>query len=201
MDGYIIGIALVSAVISILIAISAYKGYSLIRSPTLLRLFLAFLFIGTGFFIMVFGIISDMLVPSLILHIIGYFILSFSYSIQSLKFKHTIPLLSLISIVLSPLFVIPGNSLEHIIRSISFVLIVYGSTNTFVAYMERRNTNTLMIANGLSLLAVGEFVSWYSFIYPTSLFYNASLTIKLIGLSVILTPIYLKVGVKDGLQK
>ncbi|MEM2855754.1 MAG: hypothetical protein QW416_01440 [Candidatus Nitrosocaldaceae archaeon] len=196
---YIISITLTSTIISMLIAISAYKGYSLLKSPTLLRLFLAFSFISCGFLILSFNIFINTLIISLIFHIIGYFLLSFSYSIQSLQFKHMIPAIALISIALSPLIIIPGDSLEHIIRSISFVLIVYGSTNAFVAYMMKKNVNTLMTSNGLALLAFGEFIGWYGFIYPQSFFYELSLTIKMLGLSVIMTPIYLKIsGVRNG---
>lgn len=194
-------ITLISTIISMLIAISAYKGYNLLKSPTLLRLFLAFSFISCGFLILSFNIfINTLLIISLIFHIIGYFLLSFSYSIQSLQFKHMIPAIALISIALSPLIIIPGDSLEHIIRSISFVLIVYGSTNAFVAYMMKKNVNTLMTSNGLALLAFGEFIGWYGFIYPQSFFYELSLIIKMFGLSIILTPIYLKIGgVRNGI--
>lgn len=189
-------------VASMLIARSAYQGYNVIKSPTLLRLFIAFLLIGIGFlsFMINSTEIIELFLISLVIQIIGYFFLAFSYSIQSLGFKHMVPAIALVSIALSPLFVIPGNSIEHIIRSISFVLIVYGATNTMIAYMMQKHTNTLITANGLALLALGEFISWYGFIYPDSIFYQVSLGIKLSGLVVILMPIYIRAirGVRIG---
>lgn len=189
-------------VASILIARSAYKGYNIIKSPTLLRLFLAFLLISIGFLFMLINSLGmiELFLQSLIVQIIGYFFLAFSYSIQSAGFRHMVPAIAVISIALSPLFVIPGNSIEHIIRSISFVLIVYGATNTMLSYMMQKHTNTLITASGLGLLALGEFVSWYGFIYPESIFYHTSLAIKVSGLITILTPIYLRAirGVRVG---
>ncbi len=181
---------LAGSALSILIARSAYKGYGVIKSPTLLRLFLAFMFIGIGFLLLQ---PRQLLLAGLMIQMIGYFLLALSYSIQSLRFKHMIPVMALISIALSPLFIIPGNSIEHIIRSISFVLMVYGAINAFLSHMWNKNINTLIIANGLSLLALGEFVSWYSFLYPESIFYPTSLAIKVLGLIAILMPIWFKI--------
>jgi hypothetical protein len=68
-----------------------------------------------------------------------------------------------------------------------------------IAYMMQKHTNTLITANGLALLALGEFVSWYGFIYPDSLFYQASLAVKVAGLITILMPIYRTIrGVRIG---
>ncbi|GIU71449.1 MAG: hypothetical protein KatS3mg003_0928 [Candidatus Nitrosocaldaceae archaeon] len=192
------GIAIIA---SVLIARSTYEGYNVTKSPTLLRLFLAFLFISIGFILFLTNSIinAELFLSSLIMQIIGYFFLAFSYSIQSSGFKHMVPAIALISIALSPLFVIPGDSIEHIIRSISFVMIVYGATNAMISYMMNKHINTLITANGLALLALGEFVSWYGFIYPESIFYQISLALKVGGLVTILMPIYrITRGVRIG---
>ena len=180
----------------------AYKGYANVGSPTLLRLALAFASISLGFMILwiqsmldIFALskpsdLQSLLVVGLGFQGAGYFLLAFSHSIQSLTFKHMAPAFALVSFAIAPLFVIPGNSLEHIIRSISFILLVYGATQTMASYMWNKNKNTLIIASGLGLLALGEFIGWYNFIYEGSMFYYASIITKIAGISAIFVPIY-----------
>lgn len=180
----------------------AYRGYTNVGSPTLLRLTFAFLSISIGFFILwiqsmfdIFALgkaadVDSILVIGLGFQALGYFFLAFSHSIQSLTFKHMAPAFALVSLAIAPLFVIPGNSIEHIIRSISFILLVYGATQTMTSYMWSKNRNTLIIASGLALLALGEFIGWYNFIYPGSMFYYASIIVKIAGISAIFVPLY-----------
>ncbi len=180
----------------------AYKGYADVRSPTLLRLAMAFVSISVGFILLwfqsmfaIYGFgsaedLESLLVVGLGFKAAGYFFLAFSHSIQSLTFKHMAPAIALVSLAISPLFVIPGNSLEHIIRSISFILLVYGATQTMTSYMWSRKGNTLTIASGLGLLALGEFIGWYNFIYPGSIFYYISIITSIAGIAAILVPVY-----------
>ena len=180
----------------------AYRGYTNVGSPTLLRLTFAFLSISIGFFILwvqsmfdIFGLskpadLDSVLVIGLGFQALGYFFLAFSHSIQSLTFKHMAPAFALVSLAIAPLFVIPGNSIEHIIRSISFILLVYGATQTMTSYMWSKNRNTLIIASGLALLALGEFIGWYNFIYPGSMFYYVSIIVKIVGILAIFVPLY-----------
>jgi len=180
----------------------AYKGYANVGSPTLLRLALAFASISLGFLILwIQSMLSinalakpsdlqSLLVVGLGFQAAGYFLLAFSHSLQSLTFKHMAPAFAVVSFAIAPFFVIPGNSLEHIIRSISFILLVYGATQTMASYMWNKNKNTLIIASGLGLLALGEFIGWYNFIYAGSMFYYASVIIKIAGISAIFVPIY-----------
>jgi hypothetical protein len=179
----------------------AYKGYAEVSSPTLLRLTFAFASISLGFLLLwvqaimeIFNIakvadLNSMLVVGLGFQAVGYFFLAFSHSLQSLTFKHMAPAFALISLAIAPFFVIPGNSIEHIIRSISFILLVYGATQTMTSYMWNRKKNTLIIAAGLGLLALGEFIGWYNFIYPGSMFYYASVITKIAGISAIFIPV------------
>jgi hypothetical protein len=188
--------------IGLLIAKFAYSGYRSVGSPTLLRLGFAFAAISFGFLLIwiysITGIVlqsvtSDLaalLVIGLGSQAVGYFFLAFSHSIQSLTFKHMAPAFALVSLVIAPFFVIPGNSIEHIIRSISFILLVYGATQTIVSYMWSRRKGTLVIASGLGMLALGEFIGWYNFIYPGSMFYYISVTAKIAGISAIFVPLY-----------
>jgi len=180
----------------------AYKGYANVGSPTLLRLAFAFASISLGFLLLwiqsmldIFTLgkpadLQSLLVVGLGFQAAGYFFLAFSHSIQSLTFKHMAPAIALVSLAIAPFFVIPGNSLEHIIRSISFILLVYGATQTMTSYMWTMKKNTLIIASGLGLLALGEFIGWYNFIYPGSMFYYASIITKIAGISAIFVPIY-----------
>jgi hypothetical protein len=188
--------------IGLLIAKFAYSGYRSVESPTLLRLGFAFAAISLGFFLLWIHSIADILMWSnasdlsslLVIGLgsqaVGYFFLAFSHSIQSLTFKHMAPAIALVSLAIAPLFVIPGNSIEHIIRSISFILLVYGATQTIVSYMWSKRKNTLIIASGLGMLALGEFIGWYNFIYPGSMFYYISIIIKVAGISAIFVPLY-----------
>ncbi len=188
--------------IGLLIAKIAYNGYRSVESPTLLRLGIAFSAISIGFLILWVHSIADrlswtivsnldfFLVVGLSSQAVGYFFLAFSHSIQSLTFKHMAPAFALVSIAIAPLFVIPGNSIEHIIRSISFILLVYGATQTFVSYMWNQRKGTLFIACGLGMLGLGEFIGWYNFIYPGSMFYYISITAKVTGISAIFIPLF-----------
>ncbi len=188
--------------IGLSIAKFAYKGYSNVRSPTLLRLAFAFASISFGFLFLwvqaMLGVFAAsraadlqmLLVVGLGFQAVGYFILAFSHSLQSLTFKHMAPAFALVSLAIAPLFVIPGNSIEHIIRSISFILLVYGATQTMTAYMWNKKKNTMIIASGLGLLALGEFIGWYNFLYSDSMFYYASVITKIAGISAIFVPIY-----------
>jgi hypothetical protein len=188
--------------IGLLIAKFAYNGYKSVRSPTLLRLEFAFAAISLGFFLLWLHAIADifawstesvlgsLLIAGLGIQVVGYFFLAFSHSIQSLTFKHMAPAFALVSLIIAPFFVIPGNSIEHIIRSISFILLVYGATQTMVSYMWSKRKSTLIIASGLGMLALGEFIGWYNFIYSGSMFYYISVAAKIVGISAIFVPLY-----------
>lgn len=181
------------------IARFAYGGYANVGSPTLLRLMVAFASISLGFLLLWARAVQitydsaemtpDLLLVGLGFQAAGYFFLAFSHSLQSMTFRHMAPAIALVSLALTPLFVIPGNSIEHIIRSISFILLVYGATQTMTSYIWSKRTSTLLIASGLGLLALGEFVGWYNFIYP-GMFYYISMIIKVLGMVAIFVAIY-----------
>jgi hypothetical protein len=188
--------------ISAFIGRFAYSGYTTVASPNLLRLTFAFVSIAFGFALITGGIFAGVYsqaitTAGLAAQAFGYFFIAFSHSLKSFDFAPSR------SFLLFPLaltgFVIPGNSIEHLVRSISFILLVYVSIETIASYMQNRRTSTLMIGSGLGMLAVAELMSWYNFIYPGS-FYVAALTIKVAGFGLMVVP-FSKFGLTSGLGR
>lgn len=188
--------------ISAFIGRFAYSGYTTVASPNLLRLTFAFMSIAIGFALIAGGLFAGgysqaLTTAGLVAQTIGYFFIAFSHSLKSFDFAPSR------SFLLLPLtitgFVIPGNSIEHLVRSISFILLVYVSIETMASYMQNRRTSTLMIGSGLGMLAIAELLSWYNFIYPGS-FYVAALSIKVVGFGLIFVP-FSKFGLASGLGR
>jgi hypothetical protein len=185
--GFIVGIAL---------GIFAYIGFKNTGSPTLFRLNIAFFSIGIGFGVVGFGYMIESLVLNYIridtwiqtlglgIQTVGYFFIAFSHGIKSF-----FPKSRYFKSIIVPLFIIPGNSIEHIIRSISFILLVYGTIETIMSYMENRKRSTIFVAAGLGLLALGEFLGWYSIVFPKSVLYFVSVSTKISGLGALFIPI------------
>ena len=78
-----------------------------------------------------------------------------------------------------PLFLVSFVQLEHIFRSVSFILLAFGAIETMLSYFENKNKGAISVSAGLSLLALGEFFGWYSFVFPESVLYPASMIIKI----------------------
>ena len=176
--------------IGLIIGIFAYIGYKNTGSPVLFRLTIAFFAIGIGFGIiwseyMINTVLFDGLeinrgITALGLGIqtIGYFFIAFSHTIKSFFPKNRY----LRSIGILPLFVFSTMSIEHIIRAFSFILLVYGCIETLVSYLEGKQKGALSVGVGLGLLALGEFVAWYSFVFPETILYLLSIIMKISGL-------------------
>lgn len=187
---------LIGFVVGLSIGILSHIGFKNTGSPTLFRLAIAFLSISIGFGVVGAGFLTESLliksgdiepwVQTLGVGIqsVGYFFIAFSHSIKSF-FPKSRYLRSLIV----PLFIIPGNSIEHIIRSISFILLIYGTIETILSYMENKKSSTIFVASGLGLLALGEFLGWYSVIFPESVLYFVSISTKIVGLGALFVPI------------
>ena len=187
---------LIGFVVGLSIGVFAHVGFKNTGSPTLFRLTIAFLSISIGFGVVWIGYMAE----SLIIHggkivpwvqtlgigiqTVGYFFIAFSHSIKSF-----LPKSRYFKSIIVPLFVIPGNSIEHIIRSISFILLIYGTIETIMSYMENRKGSTIFVASGLGLLALGEFLGWYSVVFPGSLLYFISISTKIVGLGALAVPI------------
>ena len=190
------GLNLLGFFVGLLLGIFAYVGFKKTGSPTLFRLNLAFFSIGIGFGVVGFGYLIESFVLNYAkidswiqtlgigVQTVGYFFIAFSHGIKSF-----FPKSRYFKSIAFPLFLIPNNSIEHIIRSISFILLVYGTIETIMSYMESRKNSAIFVATGLGLLALGEFLGWYSVIFPKSVLYYISVSTKIAGLGALFVPI------------
>ena len=184
-------------VIGLIIGIFSYIGYKNTGSPVLFRLTIAFFAIGIGFGtiwsayminIMFFDqleINRGITALGLGIQTIGYFFIAFSHTIKSFFPKNRY----LRSVAIFPLFVFSTMSIEHIIRAFSFILLVYGCIETLVSYLEGKQKGALSVGVGLGLLALGEFVAWYSFVFPETILYLLSILMKISGLLALFIPV------------
>ncbi len=188
---------LIGFIVGLSIGIMSYIGFKNTGSPTLFRLGIAFLSISIGFFV----VWSGYMVEDLVLHnghierwvqtlgigiqTVGYFFIAFSHSIKSFLPKSRY----FRSIGILPLFLVSAVHIEHIFRSISFILLAYGAIETILSYFEGKKKGTIFVAMGLSFLAFGEFLGWYSFVFPESILYYVSITFKISGLISMFIPI------------
>ena len=188
---------LIGFVVGLTIGVIAYIGYKNTGSATLFRLSIAFLSIGVGFFVVWTGyMVEDFVLQKgqierwiqtlgIGIQTVGYFFIAFSHSIKSFFPKSRY----LRSIGIIPLFLLSAVHIEHIFRSISFILLVYGAIETILSYFEGKKKGTIFVAMGLSFLALGEFLGWYSFVFPESILYYVSISIKIAGLISLFIPI------------
>ena len=183
--------------VGLVIGILSYVGFKNTGSPTLFRLSIAFFSISVGFFVIWTGYMAEDFVIrageierwvqtlGIGIQTVGYFFIAFSHSIKSFFPKSRY----LRSIGIIPLFLISAVHIEHILRSVSFILLVYAAIETILSYTEGKKKGTIFVALGLSLLALGEFLGWYSFVFPESIIYNFSIVIKISGLLSLFFPV------------
>ncbi len=186
---------LVGLAISVFIGRFAYAGYSAVGSPNLLRLTIAFISISAGFVMLASALLAGpglsvaLKTAGLAAQAVGYFFIAMSHGLKSsfdfLPSRRGAALL-LVPLTTAP-FIIPGNSIEHLVRSISFILLVYVSIETIASYMQSRKGSTLMIGSGLGTLAAAEIVAWYGFIYPGT-FALPALAAKVAGFGLMVVP-------------
>lgn len=188
---------LVGFLVGLVIGVISIIGFRNTGSPTLFRLSIAFLSISLGFFVIWMGyIIEDFVIKSgaierwvqtlgIAIQTVGYFFIALSHSIKSFFPKSSY----FRSVGILPLFLVSSVQLEHIFRSVSFILLAYGAIETMLSYFENKNKGAISVAVGLGLLALGEFLGWYSFVFPESILYTASMTIKIGGLVALFIPI------------
>ena len=188
---------LVGFIIGIIIGVFAYVGYKNTGSPVLFRLTIAFIAIGIGFGIIWMGYVIDdvylqegkinrgLQALGLGIQTIGYFFIAFSHTIKSFFPKSRY----FRSVGILPLFALSAMNIEHIIRSFSFILLVYGAIETFVSFLEGKQKGALAVGTGLALLAFGEFIAWYSLVFPESILYSVSILMKISGLISLFLPI------------
>ena len=58
-----------------------------------------------------------------------------------------------------------------------------------LSYRDNKNKGAISVSVGLALLALGEFLGWYSFVFPESILYTISMIIKIVGLIALFIPI------------
>ena len=189
---------LVGFSVGITIGIISYIGYKNTGSPTLFRLLIAFFAIGVGFGVLALGFILDdlflktgdpnqgIVTIGVACQTIGYWFIAFSHTIKNFFPKSRY----LRSIGIMPLFLVSFISLEHILRAVSFILLVYGAIETILSYIQGKKKSTLFVAIGLACLGFGEFVGWYSFVFPETILYVFSIIIKIGGLLSLGIPIF-----------
>jgi len=203
---------LVGFLVGLAIGIMSFIGFRNTGSPTLFRLTIAFFSISLGFFVIWVGYMAeDFVIKSgnierwiqtlgIAIQTVGYFFIAFSHSIKSFLPKSRY----FRSIGVFPLFLISSVQLEHIFRSVSFILLAYAAIETMLSYFENRKKGTISVAVGLALLALGEFLGWYSFLFPESILYYVSMTIKIGGLIALFIPVskvpLTKIKFDEGLE-
>jgi hypothetical protein len=188
---------LIGFLVGLAIGIMALIGFRNTGSPTLFRLTIAFFSISFGFFVIWAGYMAeDFVIKSgtierwiqtlgIAIQTIGYFFIAFSHSIKSFFPKSSY----FRSIGILPLFLVSSVQLEHIFRSVSFILLAYGAIETMLSYLDNRNKGAISVSIGLSFLALGEFLGWYSFVFPESILYPISMVIKIGGLIALFIPV------------
>lgn len=175
----------------------SYIGFKNTGSPTLFRLSIAFFSICVGFFVIWAGfMVEDFVIKSghiergvqtlgIGIQTIGYFFIAFSHGIKSFFPKSRY----FRSVGMFPLFLVSLIHIENIFRSISFILLAYGAIETMLSYLESKKKGAIFVTLGLSLLAFGEFIGWYSFVFPESILYYLSISIKIGGLISLFIPV------------
>jgi hypothetical protein len=188
---------LVGFLVGLAIGIMSYIGFRNTGSPTLFRLTIAFSSISLGFFVIWTGyMVEDFVTKTgsverwiqtlgIAIQTVGYFFIAFSHSIKSFFPKSSY----FRSVGIIPLFLVSSVQLEHIFRSVSFILLAYGAIETMLSYFDNKNKGAISVSVGLGLLALGEFVGWYSFVFPESILYSASMIIKIGGLIALFIPV------------
>jgi len=181
---------LVGLLVGLVIGTISYIGFKNTASPTLFRLSIAFFAIGIGFGILAAGFILDDFIfetgdinrgvstLGVASQTVGYWFIAFSHTIRTFFPKSRY----FRSIGAIPLFLVSFNYIENILRAVSFILLVYGAIETMISYIQGRKKATLFVAVGLGLLGFGEIVGWFSFVFPETVLYAASIIIKIGGL-------------------
>lgn len=188
---------LVGFLVGLIIGTMSLIGFRNTGSPTLFRLTIAFFSISIGFFVIWSGyMIEDFVIQSgsierwiqtlgIGIQTVGYFFIAFSHSIKSFFPKSRY----FRSVGVFPLFLVSSVQLEHIFRSVSFILLAYGAIETMLSYFENKNKGAISVAVGLGMLAFGEFLGWYSFVFPESILNHVSTIIKIGGLILLFIPV------------
>lgn len=182
--------------VSFSIAYVSFKGMRRTDSPTLMRLTTAFAFLGLGF--LVEGVVglgaslpwlatftATMVVLGLLLETTGYFFLAFSHVIDVMISKRMG-----LALLIFPVLSISGAQLSDLLGILSFYFVLYGVVETLYSYRATRRPDTLLIAGGLALIAVGIFTQWLSLLYiSVNLLPLVEILLKEMGLMLLFVPV------------
>lgn len=188
---------LIGFLVGFAIGTISYTGFRNTDSPTLFRLSVAFFLIGAGFFVVWLGFILENLVykngeidrnirtAGIAAQTGGYFLIAFSHGIKSFLPKSRY----LRSVGILPIFLISTIHIEHLLRSVSFILLTYAAIETAMSYFSNRKKGAVLVGLGLGMLAFGEFVGWYSLVFPGPVLYNVAISLKIVGLICLFIPV------------
>jgi hypothetical protein len=182
--------------VSFSIAYVAYRGVRQTRSPSLLRLTTAFVFLGFGFLVeglvgfgQIVGSLSfaatTVVVGGLLLETTGYFFLAFSHVVDVMLSKRVGA-----ALLVFPVISLTGTQLADALSILSFYFVLYGVVETVYSYARTRKPDTLLIALGLSLIGVGTFFQWLSLLYQyVGVLSLLQIILQEMGLLMLLTPV------------
>ena len=186
----------IGAFVSLSIAYVSFRGVRQTSSTSLLRLATAFAFLGLGFLVealvgasfyypQLAMLTTTVVVAGLLLETTGYFFLAFSHAIDVMISKRLG-----YALMIFPVITISGPTLTNILSILSWFFVLYGVVETLFAYARNRNPDTLLIAGGLALIAVGTFTQWLSLLYfQVDILSLVQIIIKEIGLMVLFIPV------------
>lgn len=157
--------------VSFSIAYVSFRGYRQTESSSLLRLATAFLFLGFGFMVEALAGMSeilpslpltatDVVLGGLLLETTGYFFLAFSHAVDVVLSKKMGA-----ALLVFPVISVSGVQLQDILSILAFYFVMYGVVETLYSYARTRKPDTLLIAMGLSMIAMGTFFQWLSLLY------------------------------------
>jgi hypothetical protein len=182
--------------VSFSIAYVAFRGVKQTESSSLLRLATAFVFLGFGFLVEAFVGLGQ-LVPSLqlsatavvvgglLLETTGYFFLAFSHAVDVMLSKRMGA-----ALLVFPVITLSGPQLADVLSFFAFYFVMYGVVETIYSYARTRKPDTLLIAMGLSLIAVGTFFQWLSLLYQyVGVLTLLQIILQEMGLLILFTPV------------
>ncbi len=182
--------------VSFSIAAVSFVGLRKTDSPTLLRLTTAFAFLGVGFAVegvvglgnivpSTAAITTTAVVAGLLLETMGYFFLAFSHAVDVMLSKKLGPIL-----LIFPAINMGSTELAEILGLMSFYFVLYGFVETLYSYKASRKPDTLLIASGLAMIAVGTFFQWLSVLYVSvNILPLIEIIVKEMGLMLLFVPV------------
>ena len=154
---------MVGFLVGLCIGLASYLGYKNTGSPVLFRMSVAFLSIAIGFFVIWMGYVAEDLILQqghidrfvqtlgIAIQTVGYFFIAFSHGVKSFFPKNR----ALRSIAPFPLL-ISGTHIEHVLRSVSFILLTYGAIETILSYANTKKKSVFFVAGGLIMREISK---------------------------------------------